>query len=399
MDNKRDYYEVLGVSKDSSQDEIKSAYRRLCRKYHPDIAEDKKTAEEKFKEINEAYSVLGDEEKRSNYDQFGHEGINAGAGDFMNGSGDFGFGGLDSIFDIFGRMGGMGGRSSDRNAPRRGSDLRYDLEITLEEAFAGCSKDIDIAVHVTCGTCKGNRTKDGSKPQSCGNCGGSGQVTQVRRSPFGQIMTQVPCPKCGGEGVVIKEYCPSCGGSGKTKKKETITVDIPAGVDNGSRMRIPGKGEGGFRGGENGDLYVFIFVNEHDLFQRAHDDLYKIEQISISQASLGTELNIETLDGDAKLKIPAGTQCDTVFKIKGKGMPSLRGGDRGDLYVKVWVVIPKKLNDKQKKALNDFEEASGKQPAGKKEESFFKKLGRQLRGKLKENLKNAIFGKDDDDEE
>lgn len=384
MDSKRDFYEVLGVGRESSQDEIKAAYRKLCRKYHPDIAEDKKAAEEKFKEINEAYSVLGDEEKRRNYDQFGAEGLGANAGDFMSGASDFGFGGFESIFgDIFGM--GMGGgrrtRSADRSAPVRGSDLRYDLELTLEEAFSGCSKDVTVETYVTCGACKGNRTKGGAKPQLCGACGGTGQVTQVRRSPFGQIMTQTTCPKCGGEGVQIKEPCEACGGTGRVPKSKVLTVEIAPGVDTGSRIRIAGEGEGGARGGENGDLYIFIFIRDHKIFNRSGNDLYKVEPVSITQAALGAELSVETLDGEAKLKIPAGTQCDTVFKIKERGMPSLRGG-RGDLYVKVWVVVPQKLTDGQKKALEAFDEASGK--PSKKDLSFL--------DKIKEEIKKAWGG-------
>ncbi len=382
-DSKQDYYEVLGVDKNATQDEIKSAYGKLCRIYHPDVAEDKKEAEIKFKEINEAYSVLGDEEKRQKYDQFGPDGANIGdMSDFMGG--DFGFGGMggfSSIFDMFGFGGGAYNSRPDRNAPIRGRDMRYDLELTLEEAFSGCKKDIEVETLVTCGACKGTRAKKGTSPQVCGACGGTGQVTRVTKSPFGQIMTQAPCPKCKGEGVKIDEYCDTCHGSGKMTKTKTLTIDIPAGVDTGSKIRLAGEGEGGTNGGDSGDLYVVIFIKEHEIFQRSRKDLFRVEQIDFPQAALGAELTIGTIDGEAKLKIPAGTQCDTVFKIKGKGMPAVNGSSRGDLYVKVWVMIPKKLNDKQKKALKEFSEASSGKENKEKDKTFLQKLKKAFTGK------------------
>ncbi len=385
MDTKHNYYEILGVNKNSSQDEIKSAYRKLCREYHPDIAKDKQGAEEKFKEINEAYSVLGDEEKRRNYDQFGSQGLNINMGDFMNADSDFGFGGLGSIFDMFGFGSSSYSRQQSRNMPRRGGDMRYDLEINLEEAFSGCKKDIEIETKVTCGACKGTRSKNGAQPIPCGTCGGTGQVTQVRKSPFGQIVTQTTCMQCRGEGVKIKEYCDVCGGSGKVSKLKTLTVDIPAGVDTGSKIRIAGEGEGGYLGGESGDLYIFIFIRDHAVFQRSGKDLYKIEYISFPQAALGTELNVETIDGSSKLQIPSGTQCDTTFKIKGKGMPAIRG-DKGDLFVKIWIKVPQKLNDRQKQALEDFEDASTGKTINKKTQekdpSFFEKIEKNIKKAL-----------------
>lgn len=381
MDTKRDYYEVLGIERTSSTEEIKVAYRRLARKFHPDIAENKIEAEAKFKEINEAYTVLSDSDRKQRYDQFGHDGVNSGInmGDFMGGGFDFGDI-FSQMFDMF-DMNGRGYSGAGQKRPRRGSDLRYDMEITLEEAFKGLEKEFSIENDVTCGACKGNRTKDGSTPEVCSRCKGTGQVTQVTRSAFGQIMRTLPCDLCRGEGSIIKDYCPSCGGSGKQQKTKTLNITIPPGVDTGSRIRISGEGAAGSNGGDSGDLYVVIFIKEHEKFQRSGTDLYNIKHISFAQATLGDELTVETIDGETKLKIPEGTQCDTVFKIKGKGMPSLRNNRRGDLYIKVWIVVPQKLDEKQKQSLKEFDKLMGnKCPQG--DPGFFKKL--------KETLKKAI---------
>jgi len=383
METKRDYYDILGIERNSSADEIKTAYRRLARKYHPDVAENKAEAEIKFKEINEAYTVLSDPDRKSRYDQFGHGGIDSGInmGDFMGGG--FGFGDIFSqMFDMFDLGGGRGYGGHSQNRPRRGNDLRYDMEITLEEAFSGIEKEFSIENYVTCGACKGTRTKDGSNPEVCSQCRGTGQVTQVTRSPFGQIMRTLPCDKCRGEGFVIKEYCPSCGGSGKQQRTKTLNINIPAGVDTGSRIRLSGEGGMGTNGGDKGDLYVVIFVKEHADFQRSGTDLYNIRQITFAQAALGAELTIETIDGETKLKIPEGTQCDTVFKIKNKGMPSLRNNKRGDLYVKIWVIVPQKLDDKQKQALKEFEKLTDNETQQRPDPGFL--------GKLKDALKKAI---------
>jgi len=357
---KRDYYEVLGVQKNSSSDEIKLAYRRLARKYHPDVAEDKKEAESKFKEINEAYAILSDEEKRAQYDRFGHEGVNVSGMDW-SGFGGFGggFGGFGDISDVFDMLFDMGGgsrrgRGSAAQRAHRGSDLRYDLEITLEEAFKGAAKEIRASSPVTCGRCKGTRVQGDSKPEVCPVCKGTGQVTQVSRSALGQIMRTFGCSNCNGEGSIIKNPCEECRGTGRVVKERTLEVQIPPGVDTGSRIRVAGEGEAGYNGGDSGDLYVFIYVKPHPEFQRAGEDLFHLRKITFTQAALGAEVSVPTMEGEARLKVPAGTQCDTMFKIKGKGMPSLRGYGKGDLHVKVWVMVPTNLDDKQKSLLEEF---------------------------------------------
>jgi molecular chaperone DnaJ len=380
---KRDYYEVLGLSRDSSADEIKLAYRRLARKYHPDVAEKKDEAEAHFKEINEAYAVLGDEQRRAQYDRFGHEGINIPQGDW--GSGGFGgfdgFGDISDIFNMFFDMGGAGPRSQrggQASRPRRGSDLRYDLEIDLADAYKGIAKEISVSSLVTCFQCKGERVKPGSKMETCTVCGGTGQVTQVSRSAFGQIMRTYGCQNCGGEGTIIKEPCEGCKGIGRVEKQRKLEVHIPPGVDTGSRIRIAGEGEAGTLGGESGDLYVFIHVKEDSDFQRVGDDLFYLKNVTFTEAALGADVMIPTLDGETKLKVPPGTQCDTMFKIRGKGMPNVRGHGRGDLHVKVWVMVPTNLNEKQRSCLAEFQ-TCGSQEAHV-EKGFFQKLKKALLG-------------------
>lgn len=383
MVTKRDYYEVLSVSRDADGNTIKSAYRKLAREYHPDVAEDKTEAEKKFKEINEAYAVLSDEEKRAQYDRFGHDGLNMNMEDFGFGGG-FG-GGLGDIFgqvfDMF-DFGGLGGNRQQSNRPRRGSDLRYDLEITLEEAFTGVDREITINTMVTCGACKGMRTKDGKEPPVCSACRGTGQVTQITRSPFGQIMRTMPCSACAGEGKIVTEPCETCQGTGRTSREKKITVTIPAGVDNGSRIRLSGEGEAGTLGGDRGDLYIVLFVKAHESFQRMGDHLYSLVKIRFGQAALGDEIEIPGIDGKVKLKIPPGTQCDTEFKIKGKGMTALQSSKRGDLYVRVWAMIPTKLDEKQKEAIRDFENMvhSG---YPEEDEGFFKKIKKAFKNQKK----------------
>jgi len=379
---KRDYYEVLGVQKGASSDEIKIAYRKLARKYHPDVAEDKKEAESHFKEINEAYAVLGDDEKRAQYDRFGHDGVNLSGMDW-SGFGGFGggFGGFGDVFDMLFEMGtggGRRGRSGAAQRAHRGSDIRYDLEITLEEAFSGAAKEIRASSPVTCGRCKGTRVKDGSSPEVCPVCKGTGQITQVTRSALGQIMRTFGCSNCNGEGSVIKNPCDECRGMGRVVKERTLEVQIPPGVDTGSRIRVPGEGEAGYNGGESGDLYVFIFLKPHNDFQRAGDDLFHLKKLTFTQAALGAEVSVPTMEGEAKLKVPAGTQCDTMFKIKGKGMPSLRGFGKGDLHVKVWVMVPTNLDEKQKALLEEFG-STGSEEAHV-EKGFFEKIKDALLG-------------------
>ena len=370
---KRDYYEVLGVPKGASPDEVKLAYRRLARKYHPDVAENKQDAETHFKEINEAYAVLSDDQQRAQYDRFGHEGVRMGASD--SGFGGFsGFGDISDIFDMFFDMGGARGqrRSQAQQRPQRGSDLRYDLQITLEDAFKGLEKEISVSSLVTCYHCKGTRSKDEAKPEVCSTCKGTGQITQVSRSAFGQVMRSFACHACSGEGQVVVNPCDECKGTGRVEKERKIEIQIPPGVDTGSRIRIAGAGEAGYKGGDSGDLYIFIHVKAHPEFQRAGDDLFSFRKITFTQAALGVELTIPTLEGETKLKIPHGTQCDSMFKVKGKGMPSVRGLGKGDLNVKIWVMVPTSLNDRQKNLLHDFENA-GSQEAHV-EKGFFEKL-------------------------
>jgi molecular chaperone DnaJ len=371
--NKRDYYEVLEVSRDASEADIKKAYRRLARKYHPDANPNDKTANDKFKEINEAYEVLKDPQKRAQYDQFGHAGL-GGQGGFdtggFGGFGDFGnFGGFDDIFDAF--FGG-GGRQQ-RSGPKQGADLRYDMKISLEEAAAGVEKDIKVDRLESCPTCKGSGAKPGTNPTTCPECHGTGQVQYSQSTPFGRFMTVRTCNVCHGEGKIIKEVCEKCGGRGKVKKSRNIHIKVPAGVDTGSRLRVAGEGEAGDKNAPPGDLYVFIHVAPHKIFTRRGNDIICQIPISFVQAALGDDIEVPTLDSKVKLKIPEGTQPDTNFRLRGYGIPNLRGAGKGDLHVKVKVVIPKKLNEQQKQALLKFAEISGedikKQPKG-----FFDKM-------------------------
>ena len=328
---KRDYYDVLGVSKNASPEELKSAYRKLAVKYHPDKNPDDKTAEDKFKEASEAYGILSDKSKKENYDNFGHAAFENGGG----GRGGFGgFSGADfsDIFeDFFGDFGGGGRSSSRRNSNNRGSDLRYDLTITLEEAYLGKKQNIQFSTSEKCNTCKGNGSKPGSSPDRCTYCGGNGRV----RSNQGFFTVQQTCPQCAGSGEEITNPCNDCGGSGSQQTTKKISVTIPKGVDDGTRIRLAGKGEAGTRGGSTGDLYLFVNVKSHELFKRSDVNLFFEFPISIADAALGTTIEIPTIDGKkAKIKIPDGTQDGKQFRLKGKGMPFMRRGDFGDLYVK-----------------------------------------------------------------
>jgi molecular chaperone DnaJ len=369
MAEKRDYYEVLGLKKGASEDEIKKAFRKMAMKYHPDKNSGNKEAEERFKEINEAYSVLSDPEKKSKYDRFGHAGVDPNAG-FGGGSGfggfsGTGFGGFDDIFDMFGDMfggsgfGGFGGGSRAgqqrrANHPTKGRDLQKAITITFEEAAFGTKKEIELTKFVQCKTCKGQGTKPGTSKTTCPKCGGSGQVTQLQKTPFGQFQSVTTCDQCGGTGQIIEEPCPDCKGTGKVRKTVKISIDIPAGVDNDSVIPIRGQGEPGNNGGPAGDLYIVISVKSHHLFKRQGDDLYIEMPISFEQAALGAELIVPTLDGKVSYKIPAGTQSGTTFRLKDKGIKHLRRDSKGDLYVKVHLEVPTKLNSKQKKAITEM---------------------------------------------
>jgi molecular chaperone DnaJ len=352
--NKRDYYDILGVSKNASTDEIKRAYRKLARTHHPDVSKEE-NAEEKFKEITEAYRVLSDDEKRAKYDRFGHSGMNQ-----QGGGADFsGFGGFEDIFDMM--FNGGFGRRNTYSGPEKGSDLRYDLTLTLEEAVFGTEKEITIQRYETCDRCDGSGAEPGSKVETCPVCNGSGQVRRGQQTPFGQFVNVTTCDNCGGTGKIVEEKCHQCRGSGKTLERRKIEVKIPPGVDNGTRLRVAGKGEAGDKGGPYGDLYIYIRVKSHPTIDRKNDHLYTKNKISFIQAAIGAEIPIETLDGTVKLKIPHGTQPNTTFRIEDRGVPRGSRGSRGDFFVTVQIEVPKKLNDQQLKALSEFAKASGEE--------------------------------------
>ena len=361
MAEKRDYYEVLGLQKGASEDEIKKAFRKMAMKYHPDKNPGDKEAEEKFKEVNEAYSVLSDPDKKSKYDRFGHAGVDPnGMGGAGFGGGFSGFGGFEDIFDMFGGAfgGGFGGTNRrSANQPRKGRDIQKAITITFEEAAFGTSKKIELAKFVSCPTCKGEGTKPGSSKKTCTKCGGSGQISQAQRTPFGQFQTVTTCDMCGGSSKIIEEACPECKGQGKLRKNVTISVDIPAGVDNESVIPIRGQGEPGTNGGPAGDLYIVLNVKPHKIFKRSGADLYLEIPITFDQAALGAEIVVPTLEGKVSYKIPAGTQPGTTFRLKDKGVKYTKREAKGDLYVKVSLEVPTKLNHKQKKAI----EAVGKE--------------------------------------
>ncbi|MCV6639027.1 molecular chaperone DnaJ [Candidatus Albibeggiatoa sp. nov. NOAA] len=347
--SKRDYYEVLGVSKNVSGDELKKAYRRSAMKYHPDRNPDNEEAEEKFKEVQEAYDVLSDDQKRAAYDQFGHAGVDPS----MGGAGGFGGGGFDfgDIFEsVFGGA-AAGGRRGGGSRVYRGSDLRYDLSLSLEEAVAGTEQKLRIPTQLTCTTCNGSGAKPGTSPQTCSRCGGSGQVRMTQ----GFFSIQQTCPSCRGTGQVIPEPCPSCHGSGRVQDYKTLSVKIPAGVDNGDRIRLSNEGEAGVNGGPAGDLYVQITVKQHPIFTREDNHLSCEVPISMVTAALGGELEVPTLDGKVLLKIPPETQTDKVFRIRGKGVKPVRGGPTGDLLCRVIIETPVNLTNDQKEILREFE--------------------------------------------
>ncbi len=373
--SKRDYYEVLGVSKSASKDEIKKAYRKLSKKYHPDINKEA-DADEKFKEVKEAYEVLSDDAKRSQYDQFGHTDPNQGFGG--GGFGGGGFGGFEDIFETF--FGGGGSRRRDPNAPRQGADLQYTMTLSFEEAVFGKETDIEIPREETCDTCHGSGAKPGTKPETCKHCNGSGQLNVEQNTPFGRIVNRRVCHHCSGTGKEIKHKCSTCGGTGKVKKRRKIHVKIPAGIDDGQQLRVSGQGEPGINGGPAGDLYVVFHVRSHEFFERDEDDIYCEMPITFVQAALGDEIEVPTLHGKVKLKVPAGTQTGTKFRLRGKGVPNVRGYGVGDQHVIMRIVTPTKLTEKQKQLLQEFAEISGKVPQGDQEEGFFSKVKRAFKG-------------------
>ncbi len=364
MADKRDFYEVLGVNKSSTDDEIKKAYRKLAKKYHPDLNPDDKTAEQKFKEVSEAYEILSDKEKRARYDQFGHAGVdpNFASGAGAGGYGGFGgFGGFDvgDIFsDFFG--GGFSSRGNARRGPQRGSNVSVDVTVTFEEAAFGCEKEISLYRIETCPDCNGSGAKSGSEVTTCSVCGGSGQVTTTQRTILGNMQTVTTCSACNGKGKIVKEPCQKCAGKGRVKKSKKIKVKIPAGIDNGQTISLSGQGNAGEKGAPSGDLYVSVYVKPSSEFERnGYDVSYKMD-ISFAEAALGATVEVPTLDGKVKYEIPEGTQPGTVFRFKGKGIPYLKRSGRGDQYVMVNVVVPKHLSAKQKELLKEFAGISGK---------------------------------------
>ncbi len=365
MATKRDYYEILGVDKKSSADDIKAAYRKLAMQYHPDRNK-APDAEEKFKEISEAYAVLSDQSKRQQYDQFGHSGIDMRYSqedifrgvDFEDILRDFGVGGFGGgrgggIFDMF-----FGGGGS-REGPRRGSDILYELAIEFEEAAAGKKVDLEVPRSEVCDVCRGSGAKPGTSPKTCPACRGTGQVSRTQNTPFGRFMTTSTCGTCRGAGNVIDSPCTTCHGTGTVQKRRKLEVKIPPGVDSGSRLRVPGEGEAGAKGGPPGDLYVEIYVKPHEIFTRHENDIVMEAAISFAQAALGDDILVPTLDGKASMKIPPGTQNGHVFRLRGKGFQSLHMSGKGDQLVRIKVEVPTKLTERQKQLLKEFAEISG----------------------------------------
>ena len=368
MADKRDYYEVLGVDKSADDATLKKAYRKLAKKYHPDVNPGDKEAEAKFKEATEAYTILSDPEKRKQYDQFGHAAFENGGGGAGGGFGGFDFNGADmgDIFgDIFGDLFGGGSRSRRaNNGPMKGANLRARVNITFEEAVFGCEKELEIVLKDECTTCHGTGAKPGTSPVTCPKCHGEGQVVYTQQSMFGMVRNVQTCPDCHGSGKIIKDKCTSCRGTGYTSSRKKIQVSVPAGIDNGQSIRIREKGEPGINGGPRGDLLVEVNVARHPIFQRQDMNIFSTAPITFAQAALGGDVKISTVDGDVLYTVKPGTQTDTKIRLKGKGVPSLRNSNvRGDHYVTLVVQTPTKLNEKAKEALRAFDEACGNRPA------------------------------------
>ncbi|WP_085508918.1 molecular chaperone DnaJ [Thalassobacillus devorans] len=374
--SKRDYYDVLGVGKDASKDEIKKSYRKLARKYHPDVS-DEPDAADKFKEVKEAYEVLSDQQKRAQYDQFGHAGPQGqgGFGGFGGGAEDFG--GFGDIFDMF--FGG-GGRRRDPNAPRKGADLQYTMTLGFEEAIFGKEADIEIPKEEECETCDGSGAKPGTSPETCPHCKGSGQLNEEQNTPFGRVVNRRVCHYCQGSGKIVKEKCNTCGGSGNVTKRKKIHVSIPAGIDDGMQIRVAGQGESGANGGPAGDLFVVVRVESHEFFEREGDHIFCELPVTFAQAALGDELEVPTVHGRVKLKVPAGTQTGKTFRLKGKGAPNVRGHGHGDQHVKIRVVTPQNLTERQKELIREFNEISGNEATEEQHGNFFQKMKRAFKG-------------------
>ena len=361
MAEKRDYYEVLGVKKDATADEIKKAYRKLTKENHPDLHPGDKACEERFKEANEAYEILSDEEKRKKYDQFGHAAFDPNAGFGGAGGGFDGFGGFGGFGDIFSDIfGGFGGATrSNPNAPRRGESIRATVNISFEEAAFGCKKEVTVAKIETCTDCKGTGCAPGTTPEICPDCKGTGQVTVSQRTPFGMMQSSSPCSKCRGTGKIIHQPCKTCRGMGSIRRQHKIEVNIPAGIDDGQTISKPGGGNAGVNGGPAGDLLVSVIVRPHARFERDGTSVLLEQEISYAQAALGAEVEVPTLDGKVKLTIPEGTQPGAVFRLRGKGIPYLRGSGRGDQFVSVTIKVPKNLTGSQKELLRQFAASMG----------------------------------------
>ncbi len=356
MAQKRDYYEVLGVDKSADADSIKKAFRKLAKKYHPDMNPDDASAEEKFKEVNEAYEVLSDPDKKKLYDQYGHDGLdpNFGAGGFGGGFG--GFGGMDfDMGDIFSSFFGGGSSSSRRRGPVRGSDIGARIMVSFEEAAFGCKKDVSFTRVDKCHDCEGSGAKKGTRPETCDKCGGSGQIRVQQRTPLGMMQTTRTCDKCGGKGTVIKEPCTSCGGTGTERKSKKLEVNIPAGIDNMQRVVLRGQGNVGQNGGPAGDLIVEVGIRPHPIFERDGYNIYCEVPVSFAEATLGATINIPTLEGDYQYKLPEGTQTGTSVTLRGKGIQYLNSRAKGDLIFTVIVEVPKNLTETQKKLLREFD--------------------------------------------
>ena len=370
--NNTEYYDRLGVSKDASQDEIQRAYRKMSKKYHPDINKEP-GAEEKYKEVQEAYETLSDDQKRAAYDQYGPDGANAGfggQGGFGGFDGGAGFGGFEDIFSSF--FGG--GASRNPNAPRQGDDLQYRVNLSFEEAVFGAEKEVHYNREATCKTCSGSGAKPGTSPVTCGRCHGQGVINVDTQTPLGVMRRQVTCDVCHGTGQEIKDPCQTCHGTGHEKQSHKVSVKIPAGVETGQQIRLAGQGEAGFNGGPYGDLFVIINVNPSDKFTRDGSTIYYTLNISFVQAALGDTVEVPTVHGNVEMTIPAGTQTGKTFRLKGKGAPRLRGGSQGDQHVTVKIVTPTKLNDAQKEALLAFAKASGDEKIAPQKKGFFNKV-------------------------
>ena len=377
MADKRDYYEVLGISKGASEDEIKKAYKKMARKYHPDLNPGDKEAEEKFKEVNEAYEVLSDPNKKARYDQYGHAGVDpnfgAGAGGYGF-DGNFDFGDLGDIFgSFFGGGFSGGGRRTNPNAPQRGESIRMSIAISFEEAAFGCEKAVTVERMEPCGTCHGNGCAPGTTPEVCPDCHGTGTVQVRRQTPMGVFATSSPCTRCGGKGRIIHQPCPECRGAGSVRRRKTIQASIPAGIDNGQTISIRGQGNAGINGGPAGDLLITVTVRPHEIFRREGTSVLCEAPITFAQAVLGAELEIPTIDGKVKYNLPEGTQSGTTFRLKGKGIPSINGRGRGDQYGTVYIETPRNLNREQKEALKKFAETLGENNYEERK-NFFRKF-------------------------